>query len=42
MVVVDGAGGVGGGRLFAIAPELGAASPIIATATDPTMSPAWE
>ncbi|HEV3134309.1 MAG TPA: hypothetical protein VG348_06325 [Acidimicrobiia bacterium] len=38
MVVVDGAGGVGGGRLIAIAPELVAASPIIANATDPTTS----
>ena len=42
MVVVDGAGGVGGGRLFANAPELVAANPIIATATDPTTSPAWD
>jgi hypothetical protein len=40
VIVVDGAGGVGGGRLIAIAPELVTASPIIATATDPTTSPA--
>jgi hypothetical protein len=42
VVVVDGAGGEGGGRLFANAPELVAASAIIATATDPTTSPAWD
>jgi hypothetical protein len=42
VVVVDGAGGEGGGRLFANAPELVAASAIIATTTDPTASPTWD
>jgi hypothetical protein len=42
VVVVDGAGGEGGGLLFANAPELVAASATIATTTDPTASPTWD
>jgi len=40
VVVVGEAGGEGGGRLFANAPELVAVNASIATATHPTTSPA--